>query len=46
MSIEEYLSQPINERLEIVNSKRINLGYFENEYEAHLAYENKLKSIL
>jgi len=29
----------------LINKKRINLGTFENEYDAHLAYQNKLKEI-
>lgn len=29
----------------IINKKRVFLGYFINEYDAHLAYENKLKDI-
>lgn len=28
------------------NKKNKNLGYFENEYDAHLAYQNKLKEII
>ena len=28
-----------------INSKRYCLGYFKNEYDAHLAYQNKLKEI-
>ena len=28
-----------------INKKHINLGRFKTEYEAHLAYQNKLKSI-
>ena len=28
-----------------INKKNYNLGYFENEYNAHLAYQNKLKEI-
>lgn len=28
-----------------INKKRHHLGYFDNEYDAHLAYQNKLKSI-
>lgn len=29
-----------------VNGSIVNLGFFENEYDAHLAYENKLKTII
>lgn len=29
----------------VINSKLIHLGYFNSEHEAHLAYQNKLKSI-
>ncbi len=28
-----------------IKGKRIHLGYFDDEYEAHLAYQNKLKTI-
>ncbi len=28
-----------------INGKTIHLGYFDDEYEAHLAYQNKLKTI-
>ena len=28
-----------------INKKSINLGYFDNEYDAHIAYQNKLKSL-
>lgn len=28
-----------------INKKHIHLGYFDNEYDAHLAYEKKLKEI-
>ena len=30
----------------MINKKEIHLGYFENELEAHLAYQNKLKEII
>lgn len=29
-----------------IKSERIFLGYFTNEYEAHLAYQNKLKEVI
>lgn len=29
----------------IINGKKVYLGCFKNEYDAHLAYENKLKEI-
>ena len=29
----------------MINKKKIHLGCFVNEYDAHLAYEEKLKSI-
>ena len=28
-----------------INGKNVHLGYFDDEYEAHLAYQNKLKTL-
>jgi hypothetical protein len=28
-----------------INYKRLHLGYFKNEYDAHLAYQNKLLTL-
>ena len=30
----------------IINGKKIHLGYFIDEYKAHLAYQNKLKEVI